>query len=221
MEPKQFDFGKNWEEFSEHALTPAGVDQARRDFAALLEGIPLRDRSFLDIGFGQGLSLLLAASAGARAIGCDVNPLCVEVIEQNRARFFPELAAQEIPVVTGSILDPEVIEKLRALAPDQSRRSFDVVHAWGSLHHTGAMTKSVRMAAPLVAPDGCFIVALYARHWSSPLWRIVKRLYARGGRTLRRLLIGLFYPVVYIAKWLVTRRNPSRQERGMDFYYDL
>ena len=43
------------------------VEQAREDFADLFGGIPLRDRSFLDIGFGQALSLLIATAAGTRS----------------------------------------------------------------------------------------------------------------------------------------------------------
>jgi hypothetical protein len=43
--------------------------------------------TFLDIGFGQGFSLLSARSLGARAVGCDINPKCHEVIERNRTLF--------------------------------------------------------------------------------------------------------------------------------------
>ena len=61
--PIQFDFGENWDDFSRKALNRENVRQAKEDFQRLLDGIPLENRSFLDIGFGQGLSLLTAASA--------------------------------------------------------------------------------------------------------------------------------------------------------------
>jgi 2-polyprenyl-6-hydroxyphenyl methylase/3-demethylubiquinone-9 3-methyltransferase len=66
--PTQFDFGENWEDFSRNALDSEKVRQAKEDFQRLLDGIPLENRSFLDIGFGQGLSLLSAASGGARSL---------------------------------------------------------------------------------------------------------------------------------------------------------
>ena len=34
-------------------------------------------------------------------------------------------------------------------------------------------------------------------------------------------MIGLFVPVIYLAKFLVTRRNPLEKERGMDFLVDI
>jgi SAM-dependent methyltransferase len=72
----QFDFGSNWIAFSRRALTPEKVELARRDFTRLLKGIDLKGKSFLDIGFGQGLSLLLAQEAGAHVFGNDINPKC-------------------------------------------------------------------------------------------------------------------------------------------------
>ena len=84
---KQFDFGENWREFSENALTPERVSQARLDFHELTEGIVFSDKSFLDIGFGQGLGLMSAAAMGANVTGCDINPKCAQVLESNRGQF--------------------------------------------------------------------------------------------------------------------------------------
>ena len=213
---KAFDFGENWSEFSDHALTPERIAQARADFAALLVEIPLAGRAFLDIGFGQGLSLLTAASRGGVVHGCDLNPKCAEVLLRNR-RLFPELAATP-PVTVGSILDKRVVAQLRAAGP---ANGFAIVHSWGVLHHTGDMARAIKHAAELVAPKGHLVLALYNRHWSSPVWRIIKWGYVHSPRWLQRMLIGLFYPVIYLAKWLVTGKNPRQQERGMDFYYDV
>ena len=210
-----FDFGKNWEDFSREALDPGRVAQASADFHALLAGIELRDRAFLDIGFGQALGLLNAASSGARAVGCDINPKCARLVEKNR-HFFP--AARDIPVVVGSILDAEVVSRLRAA---NGGRPFEIVHSWGVLHHTGDMTKAIAHAASLVAPGGHFILAIYNRHWSSRTWKVIKHLYVLSPRLLQRLFIALFYPVIYGAKWIATGRNPHTQDRGMDFYYDV
>ena len=37
----------------------------------------------------------------------------------------------------------------------------------------------------------------------------------------RRFFIWLFYPFIYLAKWIVTRENPKNKNRGMDFYHDV
>ena len=49
--PVQFNFGENWAEYSDHAVTPERIEQARKEFAELLAGIELQGRTFLDIGF--------------------------------------------------------------------------------------------------------------------------------------------------------------------------
>lgn len=207
----QFDFGQNWKEFSEKRLDLEKVDQARSHFAELMAGVTLKGRTFLDIGFGQGLSLLLAHQSGARVTGVDINPKCAEVVERNK----PLLGVTEpIETVVGSILDPACLDKL-------SGRTFDVVHSWGVLHHTGAMYPAIDNACGLVADDGTLVLAIYNRHWSSLPWLWIKWLYCMLPAILQRLMIWLFYPVIVAAKFAVTGKNPFRMTRGMDFYYNV
>lgn len=214
--PAVFDFGENWSEFSTQALTAERLDQARADFGRLMADVPLAGRTFLDIGFGQGLGLLNAASTGARVYGCDINPKCAAVLRAN-LRHFPGLSGPP-EVTVGSILDEAVVTHLRAAGPPAG---FDVVQSWGVLHHTGDMCAAIARAASLVAPSGYFVIALYNRHWSSALWRAIKWTYVHSPRWLQRLLVAVFYPVIYLAKWLVVGKSPKQQERGMDFYYDV
>jgi SAM-dependent methyltransferase len=217
---RQFDFGGNWSDFSTNALTPERVRQARTDFADLMGrgSTDVSTRSFLDIGFGQGLSLLTAVSQGARGVGCDINPVCREVLNRNLHRF-PELGERSVPVVVGSILDGEVVDALRRLAPDES--GYEIVHSWGVLHHTGNMWKAIDLACTLVRPGGALFLALYNRHWSSPAWTVIKRCYVAAPGWLQKTMINLFVPVILLAKWLVTRRNPLEMDRGMSFYYNV
>ena len=216
----QFDFGKNWADFSTHALDLEKVKQAQADFRRLLEGVPLQTRSFLDIGFGQGLAMLSAASAGGYCMGIDINPRCLQVLENNRKAFFPHITAQQIACMQGSILDPAAIQKLIS-HPFAKQGKFDVVYSWGVLHHSGAMLSAIRNSAALVSERGYLVLAIYQTHWSSSVWHLVKYLYNRSPAFGRRCLISIFYPVIYLAKWIVTGRNPAIMNRGMDFYYDV
>lgn len=215
MTQPAFDFGQNWKEFSEHALTPERYVQAQRHFSELMSGVPLAGCSFLDIGFGQGLSLLCAQRAGARIHGLDINPKCREVFAFNRGRL--ELDVDEVPIAVGSILEPQSVDVARSWQPD----GFDVVHSWGVLHHTGAMWTAIAHAASLVKPGGHFVLAIYNRHWSSPAWTAIKRIYVALPRFAQLAMNWLFVPVIYLAKLLVTRRNPLAMERGMEFYYNV
>lgn len=215
MAQPAFDFGQNWKEFSENALDPAHYAQAQTHFAELMRGIPMAGKSFLDIGFGQGLSLLCAAKAGARIHGLDINPKCREVFLDNARRL--ETSAPDPRIAVGSVLDAEALATVRAWAPD----GFEIVHSWGVLHHTGAMWQAIENAVSLVRPGGHFVLAIYNRHWTSRSWKLIKRRYVTSLPPIRVLFNWAFVPVIYFAKFAVTRRNPLKTKRGMNFYYDV
>jgi 2-polyprenyl-6-hydroxyphenyl methylase/3-demethylubiquinone-9 3-methyltransferase len=207
----QFDFGQNWKEFSENSLTAEKVDQAREHFRLLMKDCPLKDRRFVDIGFGQGLSLLLALQEGAQITGVDINPKCAEVLERNK-QFLGIDAPVE--VLVGSILEDSTLQRL-------GNRQFDIVHSWGVLHHTGDMYAAIDRTCSLVAPNGRLVLAIYNRHWSSLPWKWIKWLYCVSPAMVQKLMIALFFPVIFSAKLLVTRENPLKMTRGMDFYYNI
>jgi 2-polyprenyl-6-hydroxyphenyl methylase/3-demethylubiquinone-9 3-methyltransferase len=216
---RQFDFGQNWSEFSANAATVERAAQARAHFSALMKGIELEGRSFLDIGFGQGFSLLSARALGAVTVGCDINPKCHEVIERNRP-LFSGVADDSILLHVGSILDDATVEVLRSM-DSAAGRGYDIVHSWGVLHHTGDLRRALVNASSLVRPGGHFIVAIYNRHWSSLPWLGIKVVYVHSPRWIQRLMIGALYPVIWVAKLMVTGKGPKNKERGMDFHYDV
>ena len=83
----RFDFGKNWIEYSQNALSESKIEDARKDFCELMRGIELENKSFLDIGFGQGMALFFAHEKGAIVSGNDINPKCMEAVKIV-SRFF-------------------------------------------------------------------------------------------------------------------------------------
>lgn len=208
---KQFDFGQNWQDFSESKLDDEHVEQARLHFHELLEGVDIKGKTFLDIGFGQGLSLLIAHLEGARVAGMDINPKCAQVVERNKQFLDVD---DDIETVVGSVLEPDDLAKLKD-------RRFDVVHSWGVLHHTGNMEKAIANACQFVNPGGLLVLAIYNRHWSSLPWLVIKWIYCHAPSFLQKLMIGLFYPIILLAKLLVTGQSPFRMSRGMDFYYNV
>jgi 2-polyprenyl-6-hydroxyphenyl methylase/3-demethylubiquinone-9 3-methyltransferase len=211
-----FDFGENWKSFSDSALNPERIARARADFHELMQGVILTGRTFLDVGFGQGLAICLAKEARADVYGNDINPTCLEAL-RSTVRFFPDVDLTSIPIVVGSILDDVVLQRLGQL----QRGGFDIVYSWGVLHHTGAMDEAIRRTASLVKPGGSFVLAIYNTHWSSPVWGLTKRMYNRAPPLVRRILVALFLPLIFAAKFVVTRRNPLKMERGMSFYHDV
>jgi 2-polyprenyl-6-hydroxyphenyl methylase/3-demethylubiquinone-9 3-methyltransferase len=132
---KLFDFGSNWEAFSERLIDAQRLSIAVRSLSALLQRDTLNGVSFLDVGCGSGLFSIAAHKLGAtRIIGIDINPRCIAVSERNRDNLVP---GAPIAFQRASALSPESLDGLG---------QFDVVYAWGSLHHTGAIPWTKREA---------------------------------------------------------------------------
>jgi 2-polyprenyl-6-hydroxyphenyl methylase/3-demethylubiquinone-9 3-methyltransferase len=65
------------------------------------------------------------------------------------------------------------------------------------------------------------MIAIYNKHWSSPFWRVIKWFYNKVGVFWRRILIAIFTPIIFFAKFLVTLKNPLKMARGMDFMHNI
>jgi len=205
-----FDFGSNWQAFSGQRVDSQRLNLATRSLQSLLQRDTLRGLSFLDVGCGSGLFSIAAHQLGAsRVVGIDINPRCIVVSQQNRDRLAPKARI--------------VFQEASALAPASLRPLglFNVVYAWGSLHHTGAMWDAIRNVANQVSPGGTLVLAIYNKHITSPIWKRIKWSYNQLPSFGQRLMTILFAGIICLAKFLVTRQNPLKKERGMDFWYDV
>jgi len=210
MTLKTFDFGSNWQEFSRQRIDVDRTMIACESLRSLSGKKTLAGMSFLDVGCGSGLFSIAAHQLGAtRVVGIDVNPRCIEISKENRDRLAPRSL---IEFYVASALESDQLERFGA---------FDLVYAWGSLHHTGSMWSAIRNVAKSVAPGGILIVAIYNKHLTSPVWKFIKWFYNQVPRLVQRFMIVFFAGIIWIAKFLVTRRNPLKKERGMDFWFDV
>lgn len=164
----RFAFGENWNDFLE-SLDASRIEAATRSLEDLLADEPLAERSFLDIGSGSGLSSLAAHRAGALVTSFDYDTASVRCIEQLMQRFGS--AEPAWTVLQGSILDVPLVRSLG---------TFDVVYAWGVLHHTGSMWRAIELASNCVAEGGRFALAIdHDQGSASGRWAWIKRTYHR------------------------------------------
>jgi SAM-dependent methyltransferase len=206
-----FNFGANWESYSKKVIDAGRLTVAAASLGELVGADRLRGRSFLDVGSGTGMFSIAAAQLDAsETLGLDVNPTCVEVAKRNAANFIRVGKRPGFELI--SILEGQKIEALGL---------FDIVYAWGSLHHTGRMHDAIRNAAGRVKPGGTFVLAIYNRHWTSGTWKVIKIVYNLSPKWLQKVWAGLFSGVIFLAKFAVTGKNPLKMERGMDFYHDV
>jgi 2-polyprenyl-6-hydroxyphenyl methylase/3-demethylubiquinone-9 3-methyltransferase len=83
------------------------------------------------------------------------------------------------------------------------------------------MWTAVQNVSTCVAPDGILVLAIYNKHVTSPLWKVIKWTYNQVPGIVQRFMLFVFAGIIYIAKFLVTRQNPLNKERGMDFWFDV
>jgi SAM-dependent methyltransferase len=206
---ERFAFGANWRDFAGRALDAEAYRAAREHLESLLPYARSRE-SFLDVGCGSGLFLLAAIECGfQRARGFDYDP---DSVETSRSLIASAGVQASASVEHGDVLDAAYLSTV-------GRHPF--VYAWGSLHHTGAMWRAIENTIRLVDDAGTLVIAIYNRTWSSPAWRIIKRLYNRSGPAVRGGMVGAVSVVGAAARAAYTRTNPFRQRRGMSFHHNI
>jgi 2-polyprenyl-6-hydroxyphenyl methylase/3-demethylubiquinone-9 3-methyltransferase len=214
---ERFAFGRNWAGFLS-SLNESRIREAQSSLEEMLETSSLEGRSWIDVGSGSGLFSLAARRLGATVRSFDFDPESVQCTAELKRRYYPDDPCWTIE--QGSILDVEYLAGLG---------QYDVVYAWGVLHHTGRMWEAMERVAGLVKPGGRLFIALYnRRRFFTAYWTCVKKTYHRCGPGLRRLMIcgyvAFFAPALMLAD-LLRGRNPARRfrgegQRGMSFYHD-
>ncbi len=215
---KRFEFGANWRHFLEH-LTPGRVEEAQQSLTSMLAIDDWHAIALLDVGCGSGLFSLAARRLEARVVSFDYDPQSVACTRELQQRYFP--SDDRWSIREGSALDRPWLESLG---------KFDVVYAWGVLHHTGNLWQAMDNAAAAVAPGGRLLVAIYNYQ---PLWSgvntVLKRTYVAAPRPGKWLLAGgsiALHAVGGFVKDLLRLRNPLlrfRQYdrgRGMSWWHD-
>jgi 2-polyprenyl-6-hydroxyphenyl methylase/3-demethylubiquinone-9 3-methyltransferase len=109
---------------------------------------------------------------------------------------------------------------------------YDVVYAWGVLHHTGAMWDALDNTCKRVAPRGMLFVSIYNDQGrKSQRWRMLKRLYNRLPRVLKvPYAVGVMLPrelrmfgaaTLRGRPWHYVSRWTQPRGRGMSSWHDL
>jgi len=215
---ERFEFGKNWQRFL-RSLDEEQILEAETSLRRMLGIEDFNQKTFLDVGCGSGLFSLAARKLGARVFSFDYDPQSVACGLQLKNAFFPGDPNWQIE--RGSALEQSYLRKLGA---------FDVVYAWGVLHHTGAMWEALENMVPSVKQGGKLFLAIYNDQGKkSDIWRFVKRTYNRTPKRLRFLIlwpIGVSLLTAMTVVDLCRLRkprivSPGSTPRGMTLWIDI
>jgi SAM-dependent methyltransferase len=209
---ERFQFGENWTRF----LSVVDEDRIAQAAARLSEMLgDIRGKSFLDVGSGSGIHSLAALRLGAsRVLSFDYDSKSVACTAELKRRFAP---MADWRVEPGSALDEGYLRSLG---------QFDIVYAWGVLHHTGAMWKSFDLVT--IPAAHTLLVAVYNDEGrKSRLWLILKKLYSRSPLPLKKVLevvtFMLTWGKAFVFKPRTAFKNWSTysKQRGMSPWRDV
>ena len=174
----RFAFGGNWAKFLS-LVDENRIRLAEESLAKMLNVENLLQKRFLDVGSGSGLFSLAAKRLGAVVRSFDCDPDSVACTGELKRRYFPDDPNWQVD--EGSVLDRDYLDSLG---------QWDIVYAWGVLHHTGNLSQALGNVAGLVGHGGRLYLAIYNDQGrSSRLWHKVKKTYNKLPRGFRALVL--------------------------------
>jgi ubiquinone/menaquinone biosynthesis C-methylase UbiE len=170
----------------------------------------IRGKSVLDSGCGTGIfSIIFARNGAGRVTGIDISPGSLGTAEGLKEKFG----------LTN--VDFEQRDMLRLPYPDAS---FDIVWAWGTVHHTtdplGAVTELIRV----LKPGGSLFLAIYKRTNVTWIHEIIRKTLIRTPRWswngLAKVMAFFLAPIVFLFKRRQkSRRGEKLSELILDWYF--
>jgi SAM-dependent methyltransferase len=207
----RFAFGKNWDDFSRR-LQYEDYLAAKESLKKLVPD--LQDKTFLDVGSGSGLFSIAASALGAKKVlGFDFDQDSISAsqkILETVSQWDSDIKKDTIEFRIESILNEDI-----------SVKQHDIVYSWGVLHHTGDMYTAFENIKNLVAEKGTLVLAIYNKHFTSPVWKLIKYTYIKSPNFIKKVLIFLIMLIKFPVVLVISRRNPFKKRRGMHFYTDI
>jgi 2-polyprenyl-6-hydroxyphenyl methylase/3-demethylubiquinone-9 3-methyltransferase len=207
-----FSFGENWKDYLK-TVSSHEINEAVRDIKEWLGENTVGGRSVIDIGSGSGIhSLAFHLLGAARVHSMDLDPNSIEATSTLWEKF--EKPANW-SIEHASVLDEDLMGRLG---------KFDIVYAWGVLHHTGQMWKALNNAVLLLKPGGYMWISLYTKGPRYPIDLDRKRRYNDASNFGKRMMINrvIIYKMLRRAKRF---KNPfgwnGKGSRGMNVYHDI
>jgi ubiquinone/menaquinone biosynthesis C-methylase UbiE len=170
----------------------------------------VKNKTVLDAGCGTGIfSIIFATNGASQVTGIDISPGSLETAEALKKRFK---------------LHNAEFRREDMLHLPFGDASFDIVWAWGTVHHTTDPLGAVAELIRVLKQEGSLLLAVYTRTKLTFLHEIIRKTLIRTPRwswtALSKIMAFFLAPVV----WLFKKREKSRkgeklEELILDWYF--
>ena len=170
----------------------------------------IKNMTVLDAGCGTGIfSIIFANNGAAKVIGIDISEGSLNTAQNLKKKFALENA---------EFLKEDM---LHLPFPDEN---FDIVWAWGTVHHTTDPFQAINELIRVLKKDGSLLLAVYTRTRLTFIHEIIRRTLIhtpkKTWKLISKILAVFLSPVVFFFKKREkSRKGEKLEELIMDWYF--
>ena len=185
-------------------------EESQKHWALFYSANEIRGKSVLDAGCGTGIfSTIFARNEASRVTGIDISEGSLGTARNLQNQF----GLQNVTF--------HKEDMLQLPFPDGS---FDIVWAWGTVHHTTDPLKAVEELIRVLKNEGSLLLAVYTRTRLTFLHEMVRKTLIRTPRktwtALSKIMAVFLAPVVFLFKKREkARKGEKLEELILDWYF--
>jgi len=170
----------------------------------------VRGGSVLDAGCGTGIfSIVFARNGAGRVTGIDISPGSLATAKSLKARFG---------------VDNVEFRRQDMLRLPFADGCFDIVWAWGTVHHTTDPFRAISELIRVLRPGGSLLLAVYKRTNVTFIHEIIRKTLIRTPRTtwttISKIMAFFLSPAVFFFKKREkSRKGEKLEELILDWYF--
>jgi len=170
----------------------------------------INNKKVLDAGCGTGIFSIIFANKGASlVVGIDISPGSLETAKALKKRF--DLRNVEF-------------KKEDMLQLPFEDEAFDIVWAWGTVHHTTNPFEAIDELSRVLKKGGALLLAVYKRTRLTFIHEIIRKILIKTPKkswTILSKIFGVFLaPVVFLfKKRQKSRKGEKLEELILDWYF--
>ena len=170
----------------------------------------IKDKKILDAGCGTGIfSVIFANKGAARVLGTDISQGSLETAGSLKKKF--------------NLQNVEFSEEDMLQLPFEDN-TFDIVWAWGTVHHTSNPFKAIDELTRVLKKGGSILLAVYKRTKLTFIHEIIRKILIKTPKkswtALSKIFAFFLAPVIFLFKKREkSRKGEKLEELILDWYF--